>query len=320
MIDRVLCKKYVGQSSLLWASCAAALFSFAWVRVWVVSLLDMQQFSTVLEQFRDFEKFSPIKFDQLITYVGRVGATFDEPIIVLCIAVWCVARGSDVISGELGRGTLEMLLAQPISRTRLLLSHAFVSTLGLLGLVLLVWAGMWIGIQVTEFEETVAPPSVRVPFFGFEIPLSSDAPEKVTVSMSERVDAGLFAGSVVNLFAFGFFLLGLSTMVSSCDRYRWRTIGAVIAFYIFQTVMYGLGKAAEQLAWLEHLTFLTCYRPQQLTLAAMEETGGGVWRLMPQEEEVLGPMMFPLILLLLGLVAYIIAVQIFRRRDLPAPL
>ncbi|WP_237607206.1 ABC transporter permease subunit [Roseimaritima sediminicola] len=320
MIDRVLCKKYVNQSMLLWLACGLALFAFSWMRVWVVSLLDMQQFTTIIEQFRDFEKFSPIAFDQLVTYTGRVGATFDEPLIIICVVVWCVARGSDVVSGELGRGTLEMLLAQPISRSRLLLSHAVVSTIGLLGLCLLVWLGMWIGIQLTVFEETVQPPTLNIPFFNIPIPLSSAEPETVTVRMSERVEAGIFAPSVVNLFTFGFFLLGLSTLMSSWDRYRWRTIGLVIAFYVLQTVMFGLAKAAEPLAWLEHLTFLTCYRPQQLTVTMMDPDVPGVWRLFPAGDEALGPMMYPLILFALGLAAYLAAFQVFRRRDLPAPL
>ncbi|QEG41578.1 ABC transporter permease subunit [Roseimaritima ulvae] len=320
MIDRVLCKKYVGQSALLWWACAIALFAFSWTRVWVVSLLDMQQFTTVVEQFRDFEKFSPIAFDQLITYTGRVGATFDEPIIVVCIVVWCLARGSDVVSGELGRGTLEMLLAQPISRTRLLLSHAAVSSAGLLGLVLLVWLGMWIGIQVTQFEETIPPPTFRVPLLNIDIPLTQGEPETVTVWMSERVDAGCFAASIVSLFAFGFFLLGLSTLMSSWDRYRWRTIGVVIAFYVLQTVMFTLSKAAEPLAWLERFTFQTLYRPQQLTMMTLKEDGPGVWRLLPVEGELWGPMMYPLILVLLGSAAFAAAIWIFRRRDLPAPL
>lgn len=319
MIHRVLCRKYIGQSALLWGACAAALFAFAWVRVWVVSLLDMQQFSTIIEQFRDFEKFSPIEFDQLITYLGRVGATFDEPIVVTCIAVWCIARGSDVVSGELGRGTLEMLLSQPISRVQLMLSHLSVSTAGLLGLVLLVWLGMWVGCQWTTFEETVAPPSFRIPWLGISIPLTTQQPETIVVRMSERVDAGLFAAATFNLFAFGFFLLGVSMMVSCWDRYRWRTIGVVIAFYVFQTVMYGLGKAAEQLAWLEHTTFLTLYRPQKLTMAASAE-GWGAFRWLPTGEETLGPMMFPTLLIAIGTAAFLTGLAIFRKRDLPAPL
>ena len=106
MFHRILIRKYIGQSSVLFFACGAALFAFAWVRVWVVSLLDMAQFQTILEQFREFEKFAPIDFDALFTYPGRVGMTFDEPIVIFCTVIWCFARGSDVVSGELGRGTL----------------------------------------------------------------------------------------------------------------------------------------------------------------------------------------------------------------------
>ena len=52
MIHRVLIRKYIGQSMILFLACGVALFAFAWVRVWVVSLLDMGQFQTILEQFR----------------------------------------------------------------------------------------------------------------------------------------------------------------------------------------------------------------------------------------------------------------------------
>ena len=87
-MNRILIRKYVDQSLLLFLSCGAALFAFAWVRVWVVSLLDMSQFQTILEQFREFEKFAPIEFDALFTYAGRVGMTYDEPIVILCTVIW----------------------------------------------------------------------------------------------------------------------------------------------------------------------------------------------------------------------------------------
>ena len=51
LIDRVLIRKYIGQSMLLFVSCGTAVFAYAWVRVWAVSLLDMGQFQSVLEQF-----------------------------------------------------------------------------------------------------------------------------------------------------------------------------------------------------------------------------------------------------------------------------
>ncbi|MEL6896567.1 MAG: hypothetical protein AAFP90_10725, partial [Planctomycetota bacterium] len=86
--SRVLLKKYVDQSLLLWAPIALLLFAFGWVRVWVASLLDMSQFKTILDQFKAWERFAPINFDALFTYTGRCGMTYDEPIVILMVVVW----------------------------------------------------------------------------------------------------------------------------------------------------------------------------------------------------------------------------------------
>ncbi len=321
MIDRVLVKKYIGQSMLLFFACAATLFAFAWVRVWVVSLLDMGQFKTILDQFREYERFAPIDFDSMFTYPGRVGMTFDEPIVILCTVIWCFARGSDVVSGELGRGTLEMLLAQPIKRRTLLVSHATVSIVGLALLCLAVWAGIGVGVQATTVEETVPPPSVPIPFLNLNVPLSNAPPEIEVSPLSDHVDTQTYAASTFHLFCFGFFLLGLSTMFSCFDRYRWRTIGCVVGVYILQLVMFGLGKAAESLDWLLSLTFFTCYKPQKMTSLVSDDGLAAPWDLTAvMDGGSLPPMVYPLILVALGAICYAVADWRFSRRDLPAPL
>lgn len=320
-VDRMMIRKNIGQSSLLFVCLAAAMYSFGWVRVWVVKLLDMGQFQTILEQFRDYERFAPVEFEALFTYTGRVGMTFDEPIVILCTVIWCIARGSDVISGELGRGTLEMLLSQPISRAQFLLSHAVVSVSGLLLLCLILWAGVGTGIMMTTVNETVPPPSVTIPLINWSVPLTNEAPTVISFPMSDRVDVQTFAASVFHLFAFGFFLLGLSSLFSSLDRYRWRTIGAVMTVYVIQLVMYGLGKAAGSLEWLKNISFFNCYQPQKMTSLIRDGDLWSPWSLTtPIQDGGLPPLVYPLILLSLGLAAYVIALIHFQRRDLPAPL
>ncbi len=321
MINRVLVRSYIGQALLLWSACALALFAFAWVRVWVSSLVDMGQFRTIVEQFRDFERFSPVSFDSLFTHTGRLGMTFDEPIVILCTIVWAIARGSDVVSGELGRGTLEMLLAQPISRTRLLLSHALVAVGGLALLVLSLWAGMAVGVARTVVTETIPPPSIRIPFTAFEVPLTTAGATTETFPMSSVVDPLTFGPAVFSLFALGFFVLGLSTLLSSFDRYRWRTVGGVMAIYVVQLVMFGLGKATDRLDWLRGWSFFNCYRPQVQIAHVMADGPAAPWRLTGGDgSSWFGPGVYPLILIAGGLLFYTLAIVIFRRRDLPAPL
>lgn len=320
-VDRMMIRKFIGQSSLLFVFLAIALFAFGWVRVWVVKLLDMGQFQTILEQFRDYEKFAPVKFDALFTYSGRVGMTFDEPIVILCTVIWCIARGSDAVSGELGRGTLEMLLSQPISRTRYLMSHAVVSVGGLLLLCLILWAGVAVGVMRTTLTETIQPPSFQIPFTQFSVPLDDSEPVQNSFLMSDRVDIRMYTASIFHLFSFGFFLLGLSTCFSALDRYRWRTIGAVMTVYVIQLVMYGLGKAADSLSMLQSFSFFNCYKPQRMTELVREGSLWSPWSFsVPIEPDAFAPMAYPMILLGLGLLAFVIAAVRFDRRDLPAPL
>ncbi len=320
-MNRVLIRKYIGQSSLLFLFCGFALFAFAWVRVWVVSLVDMGQFQAILEQLRNFEKLAPIEFDALFTYSGRVGLTYDEPIVILCTVVWCIARGSDVVSGELGRGTLEMLLAQPIRRTTLLFSHAVVSVVGLAMLCLLVWAGIGVGIHATTVKESVPPPTLRVPILNVDVPLSMDNPIQEEIPLRERVDPRTYAASTFHLFAFGFFLLGLTTMLSSVDRYRWRTVGTVVGIYTLQLVMFGLGKAAESLEWLLSFSFFSCYKPQKMTSLVTNDGLAAPWSLTSVVPDgSLPPLLYPTILLVMGISCYVVALVYFTRRDLPAPL
>ncbi|MDG2223221.1 MAG: ABC transporter permease subunit [Rubripirellula sp.] len=314
-------RKYIGQSMLLFLACATTLFAFAWVRVWVVSLLDMGQFKTILNQFREFEKFAPIEFDALFTYAGRVGMTYDEPIVILCTVVWCISRGSDVVSGELNRGTLEMMLAQPIRRITLLATHATVSVAGLALLCLMVWGGITVGIEATTVTETVDPPSFRIPMINIDVPLTVADPVTEEIPLRQRVNASTYAASTFSLFAFGFFLLGLSSMFSTIDRYRWRTVGAVVGVYILQLVMFGLGKAAASLEWLLSMTFFSCYRPQKMTSLVTSDGLGAPWSLAtPIPDGTFPPLVYPLVLITLGVIFYGIGATCFSRRDLPAPL
>ena len=214
-----------------------------------------------------------------------------------------------------------MLLAQPISRAKLLWSHALVAVGGLALLSMAVWVGIAVGVMLTTVDETVPSPSVEVPLFGWNIPMSFAEPATESFPLSERVDARAFGAATFNLFSFGFFLLGLSTLLSSLDRYRWRTIGLVMTCYVLQLVMFGLGKAAESLSWLEGMTFFNCYRPQALSSLVADGGLSAPWSLttvMP--DSVFPPLVYPMILIGLGCVCYVTAARVFTRRDLPAPL
>ena len=323
-MNRTVLKKALIEVRLLFAACAATLFAFCWLRVWIVSRLEMESFGAIIEQLWDkWKDFSPVPLSQLLSYSGRIAMGYDEPIVVFSVAVFAIARGSDAVAGELNRGSMEMLLAQPVSRLQVLYSQMLVTVGAILLLAFASWAGTWAGIQANNIVEEVPPPSLSIPGFGVEIPLGFRSGEKVTVPMRERVDSLTLAPAAVNLFSFGVCWAGIATLVSAADRYRWRTIGIVSGFLVLQLLAKIAGLAIPWLRWLMKSTVFTAYEPQKFVSVAVnmpEQTWAMLLRDSQGQIVDLGPLGYNLILLGIGAASYLMAGVIFHKRDLPAPL
>jgi ABC-2 type transport system permease protein len=323
-VNRVVLKKCLLEARLLFAALAALVFFFCWVRVFIVSRLQTSQFAAIVEQVWDqFKSFSPVPLDQLLSYTGRIGIGYNEPVVVFGVSIFAIARGSDAVSGELNRGTLEMLLAQPVSRLQVLYSQAMVTVSCLFLLSVLSWAGTTAGIYTAVVKENAPPPTLRVPGLGFGIPLPLSSTEKVRVPMRERTRHEYFVPGAFNLFCLGVAWAGLSTLVSACDRYRWRTIGIVVTVYILMIVAKLLGQAFPEVAWLGWLSLFTPYEPQKfISIAAHDPANTWALAMYGSRGEFLepGPLGYGLILVAVGVASYLAAGFVFHRRDLPAPL
>lgn len=322
-MNRALLRKSIAEARWLWLACAAALFAFCWVRVWIVGRLDTGRFKAILDLLPDdWQRFSPVDFAWLITYPGRISLTYDEPVVVLCVTIWAIARGSDCISGEISRGTMEMLLAQPVSRLQVLLTQSLVTVVGVGLLALTAWGGTCAGIYTSTVREEVTP-SWRIPMTEFRIPIPFAKPQIKRVPMSEKVNATLFLPAIANLFALGFFLAGLSAAMSSWDRYRWRTIGIVVGFYVVQLIVKIVGMSADELKWMQCLSVFTAFEPEAF-VAIADRTPFDTWSIVVYDQNNnfrdLGPLGYDLILVVLGIISYFVSAVIFCRRDLPAPL
>lgn len=318
---RNLIKKYLRESQGLGIALAVILFAFPWVRIWTVSQFELSGFAPLIEQFRAFERFSPVPLEQFLTYEGMIGLTFDEPVLLLCVLAWSIARGSDVVSGELGRGTMEMLLAQPIRRWHLVVSHGMVSVAGLAILCFLVFAGTACGIWTNVVP--IRPPTFwTVPLLGWNVANPWMESQVTWQPLTELVAPSLYVLPTLNLFSLGFAMLGMSAMVSSFDQYRWRTIGVTIGIYVLQLLLFILAKSTPRMSGLKPFTFLAAYQPDWMvqTIHARPNTA---WRWILEGAEawdgMLGPMGYNGVLLGLGALAYGIAVYRFETRDLPAP-
>ena len=324
---RLLFQKSIRESRWLFLGCAAAIFAFCWLRVWIVSRLSTERFRAILEMLPgDWKRFLTIDFEWLITYPGRISLAYQELIVIMCVAVWSIARGSDVVSGEINRGTMEMLLAQPFSRGKILATQSFVALSGCALLSLSAWGGTCAGVLTTAVKEPVAT-KLQLPFYvpgvGTEVTLPLPTTKTVRIPMRQRVDMRLFFPATVNLFCLGVMITGLSTLMSSWDRYRWRTIGLVSGILIAQLILKIAGMALEELHPLTYLSLLSAYEPEShVRLADVSpELMSSMW-LAGEDGQFkgFGPLAHDLLLFGVGSISFIAASAIFSRRDLPAPL
>lgn len=323
-MNRVLLRKCISEVQLLFIACAILLFAFCWVRVFIVASLETSSFATIVDKLWDnWGHLAPVPISQILSYSGRIAIGYDEPVVVFSITIFAIARGSAAVSGELNRGTMEMLLAQPISRLQVLYSQAFVTVSCLVLLCTLTWCGTFSGIHTAKATELEPPKTLTVPLVKWKVPISFSSPEKIKVPMKDRVNSTHFVPGAVNLFCLGFCVAGITTLVSAFDRYRWRTIGIVSTLFVLQMIFKVLGRAFESTWFLEYCSVLTAYEPQRLVYFAVDWPQYNFAWWLPETDgrpEMRGPLVYYTVLLSLGLAGYLGAGVVFHRRDLPAPL
>lgn len=322
-MSRPLRKKYISEGLLLFLGLATGVFIFSWFRVWIVGELDTAQFRQIIDLLpKDWRKFASVDFDWLVSYLGRTSLTLDEPMLITLVCGWGLVRGSDVVSGELSRGTMEMLLAQPVSRRQLFVQHASMTIMLLIVLLLICWLGMSLGIWTTSVDESTYP-TIRIPIINYLIPLTFLNPRTETIAMATVVNPIMFLPGLVNLFCVGFFMSGFAACCSAFDRYRWRTLGIVCAFYFANAGLKILGMGSDRFSWAEQVSVFGLYHPASSIAQAQVQPWSPFWVL--EYDSVgaivgLGLSANCMLLLMLGLLFYVIGLRVFVKRDLPAPM
>lgn len=319
-----LLRKIFDDARWLLLACVAVIFAFSWIRVLIVASIQLYQFQRIARNLPELvQRLSPVPLERLVSYPGLIGFTYEEPIVYLIMAVWTVSRGSDSVSGEISRGTMELLLAQPIGRVRYLMIHTFVTVVGIIILAVAAHVGTRVGVETARIKVPAPTRQFTVPFLGTKVDLPSQEKQVRYIPISRYVEDAPFWVAAANYGCFGAFLLGITTAMSSWDRYRWRTIGAIVAFYVLETIIELTGMAVDGCQWMLNCTFFSAYEPVEfVTKASADRTV--IWRFWDTESygilPDLGPMGCNAILLGWGLTGIAIAILVFKRRDIPAPL
>lgn len=273
-MNRALWRKAISDAWVQGLVSAVLLVLFAWIFVWLMSLFQpgaMAAFLNLLPRF--VEPMIGVPLADLATVSGRLTMLYVHIITLLVAIGWAVGRGSDVVSGEISRGTMDLLLALPVRRYTVIVVSAIVAAAGSVLLAFSIWVGTWIGT--------------------------------LTVRLTEPVAVARLLPGVYNLAAMTFCLAGLTSLLSSWDRDRWRTIWLAGGLFAASSVVKLVARMWEPGAWLRYLSFLTAFEPQQLILLPPEQTASMAWR---YNGTLIG----------LGLLAYGIAAVILTFRDIPA--
>ena len=227
-----------------------------------------------------------------------------HPVIIILASLWAVGRAASAVSGELDRGTMELLLSQPVPRNRLILAHFLVDLLVIPLICLAIPIGTQTGLAlVGPFE--VDYTSLRK--LNLPIPLPTQ-PEYLSVDTSGQPAA------LLNLAALMFALSGLTMAISAAGRSRWRTIGFAVVTVVVMFVATTIGQLWEPSGFVRPLTLFFYSQPQKAMLDGNWVVDvGKAW---PGAPGVPGIG----VLLAVGAAGYLLALRAFTRRDLPAPL
>ncbi len=234
-MNLALWKKAISDVWLTLAVSSALLMLFCWLFVWLMSLFDLGAWSTLLNLLPNFvQPMLGVPLAKLATPAGQLSILYTHVVTILVCVGWALGRGSDSISGEIGRGTMDLLLSLPVWRVSVMIVPAVTATVGAAVLAASVWVGMGLGLLSIEFQN---PPSPRQ-----------------------------FLPGAWNLFAMTFCFTGITTFISSWNRDRWRTISLAGGFFILSLILNLVGRMWAGGAWLGCFSFLSLFEPQELIL------------------------------------------------------
>ena len=234
MWNTAIWRRAWGDQRALVLSLTALWGAFPWIYLWLSAQITMSAFQDVLLRAipQEWQKLSGVPFAEVATPAGRVALAFVDPVIVLAATVWGITRGSDAVSGQLERGTMEMVLASPIRRTAVFVTQALAATGG---------AALLCGVLLVSVWTAVA-----------------------SGPWADRVEPARFVPAVANVFGLMVCLGGIASLVSAADSHRWRTIGIMCGFYVLSILAKLVGRLSSSLDWVGYLSILNAYEPQRL--------------------------------------------------------
>ena len=181
----VLVRKHAHESRWLLGLSTAAFFGLAWLSVWMS--FRIEGLIAKGELGRAVGRMGPTRFlggpamDESST--ALLTMWWNHPLITLTVLAWAVSRGSSAVAGEIERGTIDVTLSRPVSRSAYLISQIVFAMIGLIvlasGLVLgLEFGQLFHPLKSSPSIVTLSRPALMVvalglAVFGYTLPFST---------------------------------------------------------------------------------------------------------------------------------------------------
>ncbi|MCL5411231.1 MAG: ABC transporter permease [Patescibacteria group bacterium] len=172
-----------------------------------------------------FREAFGMSINSFSTLEGYLSMEYFSMIWIFILVAFTIAFASQAIAGEIDKGTMETLLSQPISRTKIILSKSLVWIF----LILLIISGTFIGVFVTAIIA-----NIKVEYLGF-----------------------LIFGGVALTFFWSFY--GLGMFFSSVFYDRSKAIFAPLAIFLAMYLLDILSKLYDQVDKFHFLSLLKYY-------------------------------------------------------------
>jgi ABC-2 type transport system permease protein len=206
--------------------------------VWVTSLNEaeiVRQLGDDSEQGR-IQLMRMMGVDEDASSLSLIMVSWSHPFIFLLISIWAIGRGSAAVAAEVERGTLDLLLSRPISRSAYLVSGVIISLIGLAVLAGALLAGASFAVHYNVLRDRPAPWAMLLP--------------------------------AINLAALGLPIYGYTLLASALDHVRWRAnlIGSVLTLIGFVALVISLIPILQSMSWepwVERISIFKAYNPVQ---------------------------------------------------------
>lgn len=234
-----LIRKQIHESRWTLVLSTAVLFGLGWLSVYMTSLNE----SKILKLLSNGGGGGRIEWMRRLGIAREPSsaeimmAFWNHPFFLILVSIWSIVRGSAAVAAEVERGTMDLLLSRPVSRSSYLASQVLVAMVGLVVLALGLTAGASLAVRYN---------TLRVP-----------------------PDAGSLVQPAINLAALGLPIYGYTLLASARDHVRWRptwigsslTLGGFIAHVIAMVPVF-----AEMWwkPWLDRISIFTAYDPIDL--------------------------------------------------------